>query len=125
MQVQSLVSLSGLRIQHCRDLWCRLQTRFGCAVAVAVASSCNSDSTPSLGTSVCYGYGPKKGKKKKSKRTLDKWQLMIFSGLIPGLWLWVRLAVAICILFQSHSILMRLRLSPHLATRKLRLSQAE
>ena len=32
------------------------------AVAVAEASSCNSDWTPSLGTSVC---GPKKQKKKK------------------------------------------------------------
>ena len=25
-QVQSLASLSGLRIQRCRELWCRLQT---------------------------------------------------------------------------------------------------
>ena len=25
MQVQSLALLGGLRIQHCRELWCRLQ----------------------------------------------------------------------------------------------------
>ena len=28
-QVQPLAWLSGLRIQHCRELWCRLQTRLG------------------------------------------------------------------------------------------------
>ena len=35
------------------------------AVAVAVAGSCSSDSTPSLGTSICHRCGPKKTKKKK------------------------------------------------------------
>ena len=29
--------LSGLRIRHCRELWCRLQTLLGSGVAVAVA----------------------------------------------------------------------------------------
>ena len=29
MQVQSLASLSGLRIRHCCELWYRLQTRLG------------------------------------------------------------------------------------------------
>ena len=32
-------------------------------MAVVSASSCNSDLTPSLGTSVCCRYGPKKKKK--------------------------------------------------------------
>ena len=32
-------------------------------VAVAVAGSCSSDSTCSLGTSICHGCGPKKKKK--------------------------------------------------------------
>ena len=36
MQVQSVASLSGLRIQHYYDLWCRWQIRLGSAVAVAV-----------------------------------------------------------------------------------------
>ena len=34
--VQSLASLSGLRIRHCHELWCRLQTRLGSGIAVAV-----------------------------------------------------------------------------------------
>ena len=36
MQVQSLASLSGLRIQPSLELWCRLQMRLGFQVAVAV-----------------------------------------------------------------------------------------
>ena len=64
MQVWSLGSLRGLRIGHRCELWCRLQTwlRSGVVVAVAGAGagSCSSDSTPSLGTSICCEYGPKK-----------------------------------------------------------------
>ena len=40
----------------------------GIAVAVAVPGSYSSDSTPSLGISICRGWGPKKTKKKKKKR---------------------------------------------------------
>ena len=36
MWVQSLASLSGSGILHCRELWCRLQTQLGSCVAVAV-----------------------------------------------------------------------------------------
>ena len=39
LRVQSLASLSGLRIRCCHELWCRLQTRLGSGVAVAVARS--------------------------------------------------------------------------------------
>ena len=35
--VGSLASLSGLRIQHCHELWCRLKVQLGSGVAVAVA----------------------------------------------------------------------------------------
>ena len=35
-QVQSLVSLSGLSIQRCRELWCRSQTQLRSHTAVAV-----------------------------------------------------------------------------------------
>ena len=35
------------------------------AVAVAQAGSYTSSSTPSLGTSICHGYGPRKTKRKK------------------------------------------------------------
>ena len=52
MQIRSLGSLSGLRIQRFHELWYRLQTQLKACVAVAVAwaGSCSSDSTPSLGT---------------------------------------------------------------------------
>ena len=59
--VQSLALLSGLRIRHCQELWCRSQILLGSGVAVAVtqAGSCSSDWTPNLGTSICRGCDPK------------------------------------------------------------------
>ena len=36
MRVGSLAFLSGLRLRHCRELWCRSQTQLGSGVAVAV-----------------------------------------------------------------------------------------
>ena len=69
--VGSILALPrGLRIWHCCELWCRLQTQLRSQVAVAVAwaGSCISDLTPSLGTSVCFGYSPKKQKEKKKKK---------------------------------------------------------
>ena len=61
---QSLASLYGLRIQRCHGLWQRLQMwlRPYIAVAVVQASSCSSDSTPDLGTSL--GAALKRKKKK-------------------------------------------------------------
>ena len=68
MGVQSLARLSGLRIQHCCELWCRSHMLgSGIAVAVVEASNCRSNSTPSLGTSISHRVGPKKKKKKKKK----------------------------------------------------------
>ena len=54
-------------LQHCCELWCSSRTRLRSCVAVAVAKagSCSSILTPSLGTSMCCGCGPKKKKKKK------------------------------------------------------------
>ena len=73
MWVWSLASLRALRIQNCYELWCRSQTRLGSHVAVvAWAGSCSSDSTPGLGTSMCYRCGPKKTKKKKVQRKKRK-----------------------------------------------------
>ena len=65
MRVQSLASLSGLEIWHCRELWYRLQTRLRSCVAVAVvqAGSCISPKT-----SICHGYGPKKKKEKRKEK---------------------------------------------------------
>ena len=51
----------------------RLQMGLGSsgAMAVAQASSCSSDSSPSLGTSICCRWGCKK--KKKIKRITEHW----------------------------------------------------
>ena len=56
--------------QAFQQLWCRLQTwlESGVAVALAEASSYISDQTPSPGTSICCGYGPKKKRKKKKRK---------------------------------------------------------
>ena len=67
MQVRSLGSLSGLRIRRCCELWCRLQTRLRSDMAVAVSGNYSSDSTPSLGISICHGSCPKKKNKNKNK----------------------------------------------------------
>ena len=70
LQDQSLVLLSGLRIRCCCELWCRSQTLLGSGVAVALAQvgSNSSHQTLSLGTSICHGSGPRKGKKDKKKK---------------------------------------------------------
>ena len=54
--------------QHCLKLQYRLCMWLGFCVAVAMAqiSSCSSNSTSSLGTSMCHRCGPKKKKKKKT-----------------------------------------------------------
>ena len=39
LRVRSLPLLSGLTILRCRELWCRLQTRLGSHVAVALATA--------------------------------------------------------------------------------------
>ena len=64
MQIRPLVSLSGLRIWCCRELWYKLQMWLGSGIAVTVvqASSCSSVLTHSLGTSICHKGGPKKKK---------------------------------------------------------------
>ena len=40
------------------------------AVPVVLAGSCSSNLTPSLGTSMCHGCGPKKEKKKVYKQQM-------------------------------------------------------
>ena len=70
MWVPSLASHSGLRIQCCPELWCRSQMKLRSRVAVAAAwaGGYSSDSTPSLGTSMCHRCGPKKTKRQKKKK---------------------------------------------------------
>ena len=74
MQVQSLASLSGLRIQCCSELRCRLQMRLESHIAVAVvqASGYSSDLTPGLGTSICPWRSPRKWQKDKKKKKKPK-----------------------------------------------------
>ena len=69
LQVWSLASLSGLRIGCCCELRCRLQTWFRSCVAVAAAGSYSFDLTPSLGTSICHGYSPKKRQREIRSRS--------------------------------------------------------
>ena len=77
--------VSGLRIQHCCELWYRLQTQLGSLVAVAVvkASSCSSDLTPSLGTSLGCRYSSKKQNKKRTKKPKNGVTIW-FSNPSPG-----------------------------------------
>jgi len=50
-----------------------------CDVGCGVDSSYSSGSTPSLGTSLCHGCGPKKKKKKKKKGKKDSfWMEMLY-----------------------------------------------
>ena len=74
LRVRSLALLSGLTIRRCYELWCRSQRRLGSRVAVALvqASSYSSDSTLSLGTSICRRGGPRNGKKIKKNKTKQK-----------------------------------------------------
>ena len=68
LRIQSLASLSGLRIWHCCGLLCRLQMRLrsGIAVVVTWAGGYSSNWTPSLGTSCAVGVALKSKKKKKN-----------------------------------------------------------
>ena len=63
-----------LRIQHCRELEHRLQTRLGSGVSVAVVQACgySSNWTPTLGTSICHRFGPKKQNKKQKNQKIPK-----------------------------------------------------
>ena len=51
----------------------KTRLRSGVAVAVVLAGNCSSNLTPSLGTSICLGCGPKKQKKKKSSEDKLSW----------------------------------------------------
>ena len=89
--IPGLASRSGLRIQCCHE------TQLGSCVAaaVAVADSYSSDWTPSLKTSICCEWGPKKPKKKRDRdRERDsepnrcrKAHTLHFSGKVSKYWI--------------------------------------
>ena len=78
LQVRSLASLSRLRIGHCCELWCRL-------AAVALIG------TPSLGTSICCGWGSPPQKKEIEKKKINYHEF--FSEESRG---WCSLAQELC-----------------------------
>ena len=61
-QVRSLASISGSGIRHCGELWCRSQTGTDPTLLWLWwrPGSYSSDSTPSLGTSICHTCSPSK-----------------------------------------------------------------
>ena len=74
MWVQSLASLLGLEIQHCHEMWCRVQMQLGYCVAMAMAqaSSCSSDSSLSLPHAMGAGLKSKQANKQtKNLETND------------------------------------------------------
>ena len=59
LRIRSLASLSGLRIRHCGELWCRLQMQLRSGVAVVATAL----TRPLAWNSI---WGPKKTKNKKT-----------------------------------------------------------
>ena len=74
MWIPFLTLLGGLRLGHCYELWCRLQMQIRSHVAVAVAEAgrCSSNLIPSLGTSICCEFGPKRQKANKQRKRMQK-----------------------------------------------------
>ena len=91
-QVLSPALLSGLRIWHCGELWCRLQTwlRSCVASAVAWAGSYSSNSTPRLVISICHRCGPKKRKKRKKYILKENFPKLKKSHMAPEKDKWVK-----------------------------------
>ena len=92
MWIQSLALLSGLRIQHCRELWCRLQTEIGSQVAVLWLWCWPATTAPfrPLAWEPPYATGAalkkKRPKKKKQKPVFFIWNLHSFSLLSGRFW---------------------------------------
>ena len=95
MQVQSLASLSWLRVWHCRKLWHRswMQLRSDVTKALVWAGNCGSDSAPRPVTSIGCTYGHKWGKKGSSclsTAEMNPTRNHGFAGSTPGLTQWVK-----------------------------------
>ena len=61
----------------CRQLGSRIAVAV--AVAMVQASSCSSNSTPSLGTSVCHRCGPKKEKGGKKVELFNHLDVLFYT----------------------------------------------
>ena len=77
LRVQSLASLSGLRIRRCRELWHRLQRqlRFGVAVALAIAP------IQPLVWELSYATGAALKTQKQNKQKKDQYNLIPFNKI--------------------------------------------
>ena len=101
MLVQSLASLTELRIQHCHKMQHRSQMLLRSGVAVAVVKAgYGSNSTPSLWTSICCTCYLKNRKKK------IKWDIFLLLGAVevslsgPWVRLLLELSVPWCFLLD-------------------------
>ena len=93
-----------VRIRCCHELWCTLQTQLGSLVAVAVvkASSCSSNWTPSLGTSICLQCSPKKTKdKEKGRREASQLRQKKLSKRKLSLKVYKNVKTQVCWFFSS------------------------
>ena len=70
LRVRSLASLSGLKIWHYRELWCRWQTKLRSGVAVAVAQAVAP--VRPLAWEPPYAAGVALKSKKKKERKKEK-----------------------------------------------------
>ena len=83
------------------------------AVAVELAGSCSSDSTPRLGTSICYRCSPTKKRKKERKEGREGRNLVCWSLSQISLFSWHLLLCPLtisCIFAQQQGLLS----NPHL-----------
>ena len=68
LQVRSLALLSGLRLWHCCELWCRLQTWLRSRVAVALLRPLAWEPPYAAGAALEKAKRQKKKKKKKERK---------------------------------------------------------
>ena len=72
LRVRSLPLLSGLTIWRCRELWCRLQTRLGSRVAVALARPVATAPIRPLAWEPLYAMGAAQRNSKKTNKQTKK-----------------------------------------------------
>ena len=73
-RIQSLASLSGLRIRRCCELWCRSQTWLGSCIAVAPIRPLSWEPQYAVGVAL-KRPPPKKGKKALFQKEV-KWKIL-------------------------------------------------
>ena len=85
-QVPSLPSLSGLRIQRCRELWCRLQTRLRSGIAGLWCKPAAAALIQPLAWEPSYAVGAalKKRQNNNNNNTIVPWYLWGISSRTPS-----------------------------------------